>query len=42
MKLYLYFVLFATLFLLIVYYYPIKIYGIENFEDYDMITDKSN
>lgn len=42
MKLYLYFVLFATLFLLIIYYYPTKIYGIENFEDYDMITDKNH
>jgi hypothetical protein len=42
MNLYLYFVLFAILFLLIIYYYPTKIYGIENFEDYDMITDASN
>ncbi len=42
MKLYLYLVLFTILCLLIIYYYPTKIYGIENFEDYDMITDKSH
>ncbi len=41
MKVYLYFVLFSVLFLLFIYYYPTKIYGIENFEDYDKITDTS-
>jgi hypothetical protein len=42
MNLYLFFILIGTLIILLAYYFPVKVYGLEKFEDYQSLTDTSN